>query len=683
MKSGVKKGFYPTLAINGIKKNKKLYLPYILTCMGMIMMFYIISFLSNSEPVSQLRGGETVQMTLSFGTGVIGVFSIIFLFYTNSFLMRRRKKEFGLYNILGMNKWNIASILMWETLIIFMLSFLCGTVLGVVSSKLAELALVNMMKGDVLYPLTISVKSICDAFIVFGVIFVFVLINALRQIHASNPIELLHSENVGEKPPKANWFLGVAGIVLLIIAYYLAVTIKNPIEALVLFFLAVILVIVGTYLLFIAGSVLICRLLQKNKKYYYKANHFVSVSSMAYRMKRNGAGLASICILVTMVLVMLSSTSCLYIGTEDSFYSRYPQNIIFSVNFENVQNMNSLNLSEIKNNISNHLLSLNEEKYGEVEYSVSEVEGEYRNGTVNPNVLNYGGGKLVTVYILSLDNYNNLVGTNETLNAGEAIICSHKYNDIGDTFTIEGGKTVRIKKTGDVPECLDESSMSAMGVGVIVVVVPDLEAYTEPLEKLTAYNGSKMLQNTWYYGFDLKSSSDRQIEIYPDILANFRSLYKENSSYNISSYAVRSAAETKDSFYGSNGGLFFLGILLSIVFIFATVLIIYYKQISEGYEDQARFEIMQKVGMTKKEIKKSINSQILTVFFMPLITAGMHLCFAFPFIKELLILFGIFNTKILIITTVITFLLFALFYAIVYKITSNVYYSIISGGENE
>lgn len=682
MKSSMKKNFYPTLAINGIKKNKKLYLPYILTCMGMIMMFYIISFLSVSEPVSQLRGGNTVQMTLSLGTGVIGVFSIIFLFYTNSFLMRRRKKEFGLYNILGMNKWNIASILVWETLIIFIVSFSCGTFLGVVASKLAELGLVNMMNGDVSYPLTISVKSICNAFILFGVIFVFVLINAFRQIHASNAIELLHSENVGEKPPKANWFLGVAGIVLLIIAYYLAVTIENPIEALALFFLAVILVIVGTYLLFIAGSVLICRLLQKNKKYYYKANHFVSVSSMAYRMKRNGAGLASICILVTMVLVMLSSTSCLYIGTEDSFFMRYPQNIIFNVSFETVQDMNSLSLSEIKNNISNHLLSLNEEKYGEVEYSLSEVSGEYRNGAVNPNILNYGGGKMVTVYILSLENYNNLVGTNETLNVGEAIICSH-IEDMGDTFTIEGGKTVSIKKTGDIPECLDDSSMSAMGFGVIVVAVPDLEAYTEPLGKLAAYNGNKMLQNTWHYGFDLKSSSDRQIEIYPDILANFRSLYKEGNPYNISSYAVQSAAENRDVFYGSNGGLFFLGILLSIVFIFATVLIIYYKQISEGYEDQARFEIMQKVGMTKKEIRKSINSQILTVFFMPLITAGVHLCFAFPFIKELLILFGIFNTKILIITTLITFLLFALFYAIVYKITSNVYYSIISGGRNE
>ncbi len=340
-----------------------------------------------------------------------------------------------------------------------------------------------------------------------------------------------------------------------------------------MFFLAVILVIIGTYLLFVSGSVLICRLLQKNKKYYYKANHFVSVSSMTYRMKRNGAGLATICILATMVLVMLASTSCLYIGTEDSFYNRYPQNIIFNVNFEDVQDMNDSNLSEIKNYIAAHLTSINEEKYGEVEYAVSDIEGEYADGAVDTAVTDYTNRKMVTVHIMSLDNYNKMAGTNETLNAG-------------------GG---------------------------------------------------------------------------------------EGNPYNISSYSVRSAAETGNVFYGSNGGLFFPGILLSVVFVFATVLIIYYKQVSEGYEDQARFEIMQKVGMTKKEIRKSINSQILTVFFMPLITAGVHLWFAFPFIKELLILFGILNTKILIITTVISFLLFALFYVIVFKITSNVYYSVISG----
>ena len=680
MKASVKKGLYPTLAINGIKKNKTLYMPYILTCIGMIMMYYIISFLSNSAPVSELRGGSTVQVTLQFGSGVIGVFSLIFLFYTNSFLMRRRKKEFGLYNILGMNKWNIAAILVWETLIIFAGSFICGTVLGVAVSKLAELGLVNMMRGDVAYPLTISVKSIVNALILFGVIFALILINTLRQIHTANPIALLRSENVGEKPPKANWFLGIAGVILLAGAYYIALTIEDPIEALSWFFIAVLMVIVGTYLLFISGSVLICRLLQKNKKYYYKANHFVSVSSMAYRMKRNGAGLASICILVTMVLVMLSSTTCLYMGTEDSFNKMYPQDISYDVRFETFEDMSSSNLTAIKKAIADNLSSMGEEIYGEVEYAVSGIVGEYENGVLNPDVKNYSGGKIVEVYILSLDSYNKMTGTDETLAPGEAIIYSDKYKEIGGTFSIEGGKTVKIKKMGQEIEELSDGDMSAMGIGVIVVAVPDLADYIEPLEKLADYNGNPMLQNCWYYGFDMKASQDRQIEVYPEILAGFRKLYNEGNPYGISHYYVSSAASSKDDYYGSNGGLFFLGIMLSIVFLFAAVLIIYYKQVSEGYEDQARFEIMQNVGMTKREIRKSINSQMLTVFFLPLITAGIHLGFAFPFIKELLLLFGITGLNVLIMTTVISFLIFALFYVIVYKITSNAYYAIISGG---
>jgi len=675
----MKKFFYPTFAVSGIKKNKQLYLPYILTCMGMIMMFYIISFLSHSEAVLNLRGGDTIGAVLEFGSVVMGVFSLIFLFYTNSFLVRRRKKEFGLYNILGMNKRNIASILVWETLIIFSVSFIGGTILGIALSKLVELGIVDAMQGTVSYPLTVSVKSIVDAFILFGIISVLILINTLRQIHISNPIALLHSDNVGEKPPKANWFLGIAGIAVLAVAYYFAVTIDNPIEALELFFLAVIMVIAGTYLLFIAGSVLICRLLQRNKKYYYKANHFVSVSSMAYRMKRNGAGLASICIFATMVLVMMASTTCLFIGTEDSLKKRHPTDMRFIVNFETAGDMNASNMAAMKRSIEDNLSELNEEKYNEFEYYLSDIFGQINGNVVNPMVNEYMGGKMVSVHIMPLNAYNNMLGINEECNEGEAIICTNKYKDMGDTFSIEGGKTVKIKKVSDVPEKLIDSNSVAMGVGIIVVVVPDLPDYVKPLEELGYAEERKVVSNTWYYGFDMKSSDERQIEVYPDILENFGKIYKEGNPYNISSYQLHSLAESRSSYYASNASLFILGILLSVVFVFAAVLIIYYKQVSEGYEDQARFEIMQKVGMTKKEIKKSINSQILTVFFMPLITAGVHLSFAFPFIRQLLVLFGVLNTKVLIITTIISFLIFALFYVIVYKITSNVYYSIVSG----
>ena len=302
----MKKGMYFRLAWTGIRKNKKLYTPYILTCIGMVMMSYIVSFLAGSDVLRSMRGGDVMQSMLGFGFGVIGVFSVIFLFYTNSFLIRRRKREFGLYNILGMGKGNLARVLIWESLIIAVIALAVGLAAGILLSKFAELGMINVLNGEITFSLTIAPQSILQTLALFGIVFALILLNALRQIHLTNPIELLRSENAGEKPPKANWFFALAGAVILGIAYYMAVSIEDPISALIWFFVAVTMVIVATYLLFIAGSVAVCRLLQKKKSYYYKTNHFVSVSSMVYRMKRNGAGLASICILCTMVLVMVS-----------------------------------------------------------------------------------------------------------------------------------------------------------------------------------------------------------------------------------------------------------------------------------------------------------------------------------------------------------------------------------------
>lgn len=324
----MKRNLYPKLALLGIRKNRKTYGPYILTCIGMVMMFYIISFLSTNPAVSEMRGGDMLQSMLGLGCGVIGVFSLVLLFYTNSFLIRRRKREFGLYNILGMGKRNISRILIWETLFIAIGSIVFGLFCGILFSKVAELCIAWFLDTNVSFGFTISGNAVSTTLWLFLIIFLFILFHSLHQVHVSNPVELLRSEAVGEKPPKANWFLAAVGIVLLGGAYYLAVSIEDPVSAIIWFFVAVLMVIGATYLLFIAGSVTFCRLLQKKKKYYYKTNHFISISSMLYRMKRNGAGLASICILSTMVLVMISSTACLYIGSEDSLRSRYPRNIV-------------------------------------------------------------------------------------------------------------------------------------------------------------------------------------------------------------------------------------------------------------------------------------------------------------------------------------------------------------------
>ena len=310
----MKIGFYPRLAADGIRKNKRMFTPFILTCTGMVMMFYIIMYLATSKILDSLIGGATLRQIFALGSWVIAVFAAIFLFYTNSFLIRRRKKEFGLYNILGMGKRNIARILFLETLIIAVVSIALGLIAGIAFSKFAELGMVNIMHGEVTYDLSISGLAVVRSLHVFGVIFLLLLLNSIRQVRFASAFSLLRSENAGEKPPKGNWLFGLLGVVLLTVAYYLAATIENPITALFAFFVAVIMVIVGTYLVMISGSVLFCRILQKKKNYYYKPNHFVSVSSMVYRMKRNGAGLASICILATMVLVIMASTACLYFG---------------------------------------------------------------------------------------------------------------------------------------------------------------------------------------------------------------------------------------------------------------------------------------------------------------------------------------------------------------------------------
>ena len=341
----MKHNLYPKLAWTGIRKNSRLYLPYILTCIGMVMMFYIVSFLSSSEYLASCKGGKDMQMILELGCGVIGFFAAIFLFYTNSFLMRRRKKEFGLYNILGMGKWNIARVLLWETFMIAVISIVVGSVGGILLSKVAELCMINILGAEALFFMRVDTASIGNTVILFSIIFVLILLNALRQLHFANPIELLHSENTGERPPRANWIFAILGAGILGGAYYLAVTLENPLEVIMLFFVAVIMVIVATYLLFIAGSVTICKALQKNKKYYYRTNHFVSVSSMVYRMKRNGAGLASICILCTMVLVMVSSTVCLYVGKEESMRERYPRDINLRAGYKEV---NAISDKEIK-----------------------------------------------------------------------------------------------------------------------------------------------------------------------------------------------------------------------------------------------------------------------------------------------------------------------------------------------
>ena len=632
-------------------------------------MYYILVFLYTSDTVDKIAGSAALKDILELGGWVIAIFAVIFLFYTNSFLMKRRKKEFGLYNILGMGKRNIAVILFWESLITAAVSFAAGIVSGIVFSKLAELILIHIQNAEADYQFSVSLPAVGMTAAVFGVIFVLILLNSIRMIRFSSAIALLRSENTGEKPPKANWLIGILGIVVLVVAYYIAVTINNPVKAMTVFFIAVVMVIAATYMIMISGSVMFCRLLQKNKRYYYQSNHFVSVSSMVYRMKRNGAGLASICVLATMVLVMISTTVSLYFGGDDSVNNLYPRQIDMTFNIQEKERLSDEYVGTVRSDLTAFLKKYDVDPSNVIDYRRACSFGTMKDGRVElqPEIVLDDLSDEYYFYFVPINDYNRMTGADEILEKDEAVIymADHEYDR--DTISFDGGKDFKVKKPEKSYEMISNDDSNI--IPAVMVFVNDLEDVVSDMKELSCY---------WEYDFNTDLDSNAQTELAAKIRSEFCA---ESADKNDTHCVVDSKENARVEFFSIYGGMLFIGIMLSIVFIFAAVLIIYYKQISEGYEDQARFAIMQKVGMTKREIRRSINSQLLTVFFMPLIMAGTHLVFAFPMIKKMLLVFNMNNAALFAAVTGICFLAFALLYVLVYRITSNAYYQIVSGSK--
>ncbi len=676
----MKKALYARLAWTGMVKNKRLYLPYLLSCGGMVLMFYILMGLSGSPVLENMAGGGSSAIILRLGTVVIAVFALLFLFYTHAFLVRRREREFGLYNILGMGKGNIARVLLWETAITYGMTTAAGLLLGVALYKLAELGMVRLLQVQVTYTLSVSVSSLLATAALFAIIHVLILLDGLRRLRGVSAIALLRSENMGEKPPRAKWVLTAAGAVLLAGAYALAVSIREPLAALLWFFAAVIMVILATYLLFISGSVTLCRSLQRNKRYYYRPQHFVSVSSMAYRMKRNGAGLASVCILATMVLVMISSTTCLYVGQEKAVGSRYPHDLAVTV-YGGEHLLDEAEVAGLREGVESTIFNFggkvsNVAEYREVSISGLLDGGDIRIDSTGASVTD--STHAIQIHFLPLEDYNAATGQSLTLGDGQVYVAALRTEFNSDTLSIDGGMVRHVMKR-EIP-MLGGPAVADITPSLMVVVpdferfVPELQSYLE--DKYGWYPGAY-----WNYGFDTDLPENQQGNIdgttpnLEDALNGYLAGVSSDWGVGVS---VESKAANRADFYGTYGGLFFLGIMLSIVFIFAAVAILYYKQLSEGYEDQSRFDIMQKVGMTKGDIRRSINSQLLTVFSLPLVMAGLHLCFAFPFIHKLLLLFNLDDRGLLVGTTAVSFLVFAVLYAVVYKLTGNAYYHIVA-----
>lgn len=561
-------------------------------------------------------------------------------------------------------------------MIIAALSYLGGLFCGILFSKLAELVMTRLLHGSVSFGFSVDWSAILRTLGLFAIIHCLILLNALRQIHVSNPVELLRSEAVGEKPPKSNWLLALLGVLILGGAYYLALTIEDPVAALVTFFLAVVMVIVATYLLFIAGSVVLCRLLQKSKRYYYKTNHFVSVSSMVYRMKRNGAGLASICILSTMVLVMISSTMCLYIGTEDTLRTRYPRNIIVKTDSLDTAYIDTVHgaVEEVLEKSGQKAENLLHYRYLDAAVYLAEDRILFEEPASEDFQLSLYEN-VWQLFVLPLEDYNRLMGQKETLQEDEVLLYTTKSTFSWDTITIGTLPPRRVEK---ISEFIDSGMGVTPSVPALYLIVSDFDALGAMWEELVKPENGLAVRHD-YYGFDLDCDAQTQIEIGDTIYESLLLLQQTDDAF--PQVSAECAEKDRANLYALYGSLFFLGALLGAVFLCAAVLIMYYKQITEGYEDQSRFEIMQKVGMSKPEIRKSINSQVLTVFFLPLAAAGIHLLFAFPMISKMLSLFSLTNTALFTAVIIGCYLVFALFYIGVYFLTSREYFSIVSGGK--
>lgn len=654
--------FFPKLALVNIKNNRKTYFPYILTCIGTIMMFYIMLFLSSNKGMMQLPGSGTVSSMMGFGTFVIGLFSAIFLFYTNSFLMKRRKKEIGLYNILGMAKRHILIVLFFETLFTGLFSLIIGLACGILGSKLMLLLLLKILHFSVPFGFEISIVGLTTTVLVFGAIFFVTLLFNLFQIHVSKPIELLRGGQTGEKEPKTKWILTIFGLITLGGGYALALWVENPVDALVWFFVAVILVMIGTYSLFTAGSVAVLKLLRKNKRFYYKTKHFTSVSGMIYRMKQNAVGLANICILSSAVLVTLSTTVSLYVGMDDVLTARFPTQIVITASDATEQQEAEI-VSAAEQTIQQNGFPIKDQFY----YSCQPFVVHQHNNTFLAEGTSSISSSVVQLYLVTLEDYNRINGTDLSLNPDEALLYATRNSLKSPDISIFGHEF-------KVKEHLDHFRVSGGDSASIVnsfyIVVPDQATVQAINESYRQEFPDSYQHSSFYMGINL----DTEDEHSEDILLLYEDL-QEDLQQTVAYVDCRQANES--DFYALYGGFLFLGIFLGALFLMATVLIIYYKQISEGYDDKERFNIMQKVGMTKKEIKKTIHSQILMVFFLPIIAACIHIAFAFKMISQILMCLNLYNIPLFAWCTVGTILIFALIYIAVYALTARTYYKIV------
>jgi len=656
--------FYFKFAKTNLKKNSKTYLPYILACISAIIMFYTMDCIVLNEGLDKIRSAGSLKMVLKFAVKVIALFSIVFLFYTNSFLIKRRKKEIGLYNVLGMEKKHIAKVLSIETAIVAVISLVLGVLGGIIIGKLIFLILINLMKLDITISssFSLSMPAIIQTIELFSMIFASTLIVNLLQVKLTNPIELLKGGQKGEKEPKTSWILAILGVIELAVGYGLAINLESPLKAFNIFFIAVILVIAGTYSTFIAGSIAFLKILKKNKKFFYKTNNFVLVSGMIYRMKQNAVGLANICILSTAVLLTISTTVALYAGQESSLKITYPLDVAISIG-----NATAKATAKEKDKVAN---MIKEEAHKTDVTLKNQVEFDHKELMTLQNKNSFEIPKadvsvmtdIKSIKIYTLEDYNKIEGKAVSLKDNEVLIFSVGKEFNYDSIVISGKK---FKVKGKLNKIKIANKNKNNIIDEYRIIVKDMNAFKDTSEEK---NVKGFVNANESISFDIDGNKEDTIKFCDSLKSHINAM--KNSSF-------KSIYTDREDFYIFNGGFIFIGCFLGLLFTMGTVLIIYYKQISEGYDDSERFKILQKVGMSKKEVKNTINKQILMVFFLPLAVAVIHIAVAFNVVSKLLSLFGLFSTSALILAIAGTVVIFAVLYAVVYGLTAKTYYKIV------
>ncbi len=677
----MRKSLYPRLAAQSLKLNRRFFVPYILSLMGNVAAFYIMSALVNDPGVQDMTPGRTngyyyVQMMMSMGMFVAFVFSVIFVFYINGFLMKQRKRELGLYNILGMGKNHIAALMLLEGLYVGVIGIAGGLAVGMLLHKLVTLLLYRALDFGVPLGFYISWEGLTETAILFaGLIAATVLVN-LVKIQVSRPIELLRGGNMGEREPKTRWLMTLLGILTLGGGYFIAVRTSSGVEAIAFYFVAVFLVIIGTYCLFTAVSVFVLKALRRNKKFYYRTGPFISVSGMLYRMKQNAVGLANICILCTMVMVMISGTLSLWLGTEDISRRLYPSDLQIHVAYhldeEDPFNAPAM-LTDAENYINSEGVTVTGERtMATVRFGVGlDADGVFHTNTRADEIVS-----IYSVDVLTASAYTDLTGETVNLQSDEVMVYGTGLSTLEFRWdNRDNGEEKHPATVFQVVRNLRESPWFSPQISnQMCLIVADESVLTEIYQAQLAAYGEEASLLDWYAYLDLDCSDEECQRLTEDYWEGNKTDYGAGRWEYMSWTA---SGQGRSELYGLAGGFLFLGLFLGFIFLMATVLIIYYKQISEGYEDKRRFEIMQKVGLSREEVRTAIRSQVLMVFFLPIVVAAIHIAFDFNMVEKLLTLFYLHDTTLTALCTLGTLLVFFLVYGVVYLLTARTYYKIV------